>query len=449
MQSRPSIASPSPSIRNIPMLRAPCLLVGKRSSSSFTVAAAAISSSLCHLRSFPSSSTSFASTIHHTNNNNNNNNRTLHTTTAPATPPPTTTTAPTTNSTTPLETERRKRVLSGVQPTGSLHLGNYMGAIRNWVDLQEQFDTYFMVVDLHAITLPHDPKELLHATRSSAALYMACGIEPSKAQIFVQSHVPAHAELAWMLSCITPIGWLRKMIQFKEKSKKAGGEEVGTGLLTYPVLMAADILLYQSDLVPVGEDQRQHLELARDLAERTNYLFGGKKAKKMGCKHSRLFKVPEAFIPPAGARVMSLQDGTSKMSKSAESDLSRINLLDSPEDVVNKIKRAKTDAFEGLEWDNPERPESKNLLTIYQCVTGLKDKEAVVADVGELRWGEFKPKLADAVVEHLRPIQAKYKAVMEDPGELDRVLAEGAGAAAEEANATLNNVRQAMGFVNR
>ncbi|KAL4524573.1 hypothetical protein Ndes2526A_g06693 [Nannochloris sp. 'desiccata'] len=268
-------------------------------------------------------------------------------------------------------TERRKRVLSGVQPTGSIHLGNYMGAIRNWVSLQETYDTFFMVVDLHAITLPHDPKELLHSTRSSAALYMACGIDPAKARVFVQSHVPAHAELAWMLSCVTPIGWLKKMIQFKEKSRKAGNEEVGTGLLTYPVLMAADILLYQSDLVPVGEDQRQHLELARDLAERTNYLFGGKKAKKMGCKYTRLLKVPDAFIPPAGARVMSLQDGTSKMSKSAESDLSRVNLLDTPNSIVNKIKRAKTDAYEGLEWDNPDRPEAKNLLTIYQCVTGL------------------------------------------------------------------------------
>ena len=355
---------------------------------------------------------------------------------------------PSATTTTATAIERRKRVLSGVQPTGSLHLGNYMGAIRNWVDLQETYDTYFMVVDMHAITLPHTPSELLHSTRSSAALYMACGIDPAKARIFVQSHVPAHAELAWLLSCVTPIGWLKKMIQFKEKSVKAGNEEVGTGLLTYPVLMAADILLYQSDLVPVGEDQRQHLELARDLAERTNYLFGGKKAKKMGCKHTRLFKVPDAFIPPAGARVMSLQDGTSKMSKSAESDLSRINLLDSPESILNKVKRAKTDAFDGLEWANPERPESRNLLTIYQCVTGMS-KEAVEAEVGSMRWGEFKPRLADAVVAHVEPIQKRYEEVMGDQVMLDAVLAEGAAAAGEEANATLNNVRQAMGFVNR
>ncbi|KAL4431278.1 hypothetical protein ABPG75_006534 [Micractinium tetrahymenae] len=342
-------------------------------------------------------------------------------------------------------TERRQRVLSGVQPTGSLHLGNYLGAIRNWVKLQEEYDTFFCVVDLHAITLPHEPKELLHSTHSSAALYIACGIDPAKASIFVQSHVPAHAELTWLLSCITPIGWLRKMIQFKEKSKKAGAEEVGTGLLTYPVLMAADILLYQTDLVPVGEDQRQHLELARDVAERANYLFGGKKAKKMGCRHTRLLKVPEALIPPAGARVMSLQDGASKMSKSAESDLSRINLLDPPDLIAQKIKRAKTDAFDGLEWDNPERPEAKNLLTIYQCVSGMT-RDEVLAEVSSMRWGDFKPRLTDALIAHLEPIQARYAEVMQDEGALDAILAQGADAANAQANATLDNVRKAMGF---
>jgi tryptophanyl-tRNA synthetase len=235
------------------------------------------------------------------------------------------------------------------------------------------------------------------------------------------------------------------MIQFKEKSKKAGTEEVGTGLLTYPVLMAADILLYQSDLVPVGEDQRQHLELTRDVAERVNYLFGGKKAKKMGCRHTRLFRVPDALIPPAGARVMSLQDGAAKMSKSAESDLSRINMLDTPEEIVKKVQRAKTDAFDGLEWDNPHRPEAKNLLTIYSCMTGL-DKEATLAEVGSLRWGDFKPRLAEAVVEHLRPVQQRYNEVMGDPAMLDSVLAAGAETANREATATLDNVRRAMGF---
>lgn len=342
-------------------------------------------------------------------------------------------------------TARRKRVLSGVQPTGTVHLGNYLGAIRNWVDLQDMYDTYFMVVDLHAITLPHNPKELLEATRNGAALYIACGIDPTKAKVFVQSHVSAHAEMAWLLSCITPVGWLKKMIQFKEKSRKAGNEEVGTGLLTYPVLMAADILLYQSDLVPVGEDQKQHLELARDLAERANYLFGGKKAKKMGCKYTRLFKVPEPFIPPAGARVMSLQDGRAKMSKSAESDLSRINLLDPPDVITTKIKKAKTDAFDGLEFGNPDRPEATNLLTMYQCVTGMSN-EAVLQQVGGMRWGEFKPVLTDAMIEHLRPIQARYNEVISDQAYLDAVLSQGAQAAAHEAHATLDNVRKAMGF---
>lgn len=344
-----------------------------------------------------------------------------------------------------IPTQRRQRVLSGVQPTGSLHLGNYLGAIRNWVKLQEEYDTFFCVVDLHAITMPHEPKELLQSTHSSAALYLAAGIDPAKASIFVQSHVPAHAELTWLLSCVTPIGWLRKMIQFKEKSKKAGAEEVGTGLLTYPVLMAADILLYQTDLVPVGEDQRQHLELSRDIAERANYLYGGKKAKKMGCSNTRLFKVPEALIPPAGARVMSLQDGSSKMSKSAESDLTRINLLDPPDLIVQKFKRAKTDTFDGLEWDNPERPEARNLLTIYQCVTGMT-RDEVLAEVGGMRWGDFKPRLADAVVAHLTPIQARYAEVMSDEGALDAILAQGAEAANREAYTTLDNFRKAMGF---
>ncbi|KAK9805159.1 hypothetical protein WJX72_002664 [[Myrmecia] bisecta] len=345
-------------------------------------------------------------------------------------------------------TARRRRVLSGVQPTGSLHLGNYLGAIKNWVSLQEQYDTFFCVVDLHAITMPHEPKELYQSTRNSAALYLACGIDPAKAAIFVQSHVSAHAELTWLLSCQTPIGWLRKMIQFKEKSRKTGNEEVGTGLLTYPVLMAADVLLYQTDLVPVGEDQKQHIELARDIAERMNYKFGGNKWKKLGGRGGRIFKVPEVFIPPAGARVMSLADGTSKMSKSAESDLSRINLLDSPDEIANKIKRAKTDSFDGLEVDNPERPEARNLVQIYQLCTGLSTEAALQA-VGHMRWGEFKPALADAVIAHLEPIQRRYNEVMQDPAYLDQVLAEGADKANEAASWTLGNCRQAMGFTPR
>ncbi|CAI7915118.1 unnamed protein product [Closterium sp. NIES-53] len=224
----------------------------------------------------------------------------------------------------------RKRLVSGVQPTGSIHLGNYLGAIKNWIPLQDECDTFLFVVDLHAITLPHDVDDLSRSSRTAAAMYLACGVDPSKATVFVQSHVRAHAELTWLLSCTTPMSWLNKMIQFKEKARKAG-EDVGTGLLTYPLLMAADILLYQCDVVPVGEDQRQHLELTRDVAARVNNLYGGRKWKKRGGRGGRVFKVPEAMIPPAGARIMSLTDGTSKMSKSAPSDMSRINLLDPPE----------------------------------------------------------------------------------------------------------------------
>jgi tryptophanyl-tRNA synthetase len=199
-------------------------------------------------------------------------------------------------------------VLSGVQPTGKLHLGNYMGAIKNWVPMQEDYDTFFCVVDLHAITVQHDPKDLRAATRNMAAAYLAAGIDPDRASIFVQSHVAAHAELSWLLECTTPMGWLQRMIQFKEKARKQG-EDVRAGLLTYPVLMAADILLYQADLVPVGDDQKQHLELTRDIAERINHLYGGKGWKKRGGRGGRVLKVPEPFIPPAGARVMSLQVG--------------------------------------------------------------------------------------------------------------------------------------------
>ncbi|KAG6542381.1 hypothetical protein Mapa_016210 [Marchantia paleacea] len=341
----------------------------------------------------------------------------------------------------------KKRVVSGVQPTGTIHLGNYLGAIKNWVALQDVYDTLFFVVDLHAITLPHEPKELIEATKKSAALYVACGVDPSKASIFVQSHVRAHAELTWLLSCVTPISWLNKMIQFKEKARKSG-EDVGTGLLTYPLLMASDILLYQCDLVPVGEDQRQHLELTRDVADRVNNLYGGKKWKKRGGPGGRIFKVPDALIPPAGARIMSLTDGTSKMSKSAPSDQSRINLLDTRDEIVRKVTRCKTDSFTGMEFDNPDRPECTNLLGIYQLVSG-KTKEEVVEEVKDMNWGQFKPLLADALVEHLTPIQKRYGEVVAEPAYLDGILKEGAERAEVIANATLENIQNAMGFLPR
>ncbi|WOL14627.1 tryptophan--tRNA ligase, chloroplastic/mitochondrial [Canna indica] len=342
----------------------------------------------------------------------------------------------------------KKRVVSGVQPTGSVHLGNYLGAIKNWIFLQDIYDTLFFIVDLHAITLPYEAPELSKATRSTAALYLACGIDPSKASIFVQSHVRAHVELMWLLSSATPIGWLNRMIQFKEKSRKAGDENVGVALLTYPVLMASDILLYQTDLVPVGEDQKQHLELTRELAERVNYLYGGRKWKKMGGRGGALFKVPEALIPPTGARVMSLTDGLSKMSKSAPSDQSRINLLDPKDVIVNKIKRCKTDSFSGMEFDNPERPECNNLLSIYQLVTS-RTKEEVESECRDMNWGTFKTNLTDALVDHLHPIQVRYSEITSDPAYLEQILSEGARKAAEIADTTLNNIYQAMGFLRR
>ncbi|KAI5669159.1 hypothetical protein M9H77_19012 [Catharanthus roseus] len=340
----------------------------------------------------------------------------------------------------------KKRVVSGVQPTGSIHLGNYLGAIKNWIELQNQYDTLFFIVDLHAITLLYDAQQLSKATKETAAIYLACGVDVSKASVFVQSHVPAHVELMWLLSSATPIGWLNKMIQFKEKSRKAGDENVGVALLTYPVLMASDILLYQSDFVPVGDDQKQHLELTRELAERVNYLYGGRKWKKLGGRGGAIFKVPEPLIPPAGARVMSLTDGLSKMSKSAPSDQSRINLLDPKDVIANKIKRCKTDSFSGLEFDNPERPECNNLLSVYQLVSG-KTKQEVAEECKDMNWGAFKPVLTDALIDHLHPIQVRYEEIMSDANYLDTVLAEGARRAAEIADSTLQNVYQAMGFL--
>ena len=334
----------------------------------------------------------------------------------------------------------RPRVLSGVQPTGALHLGNWLGAIRNWVALQDTHDTFVCVVDLHAITVPHDPAQLAQDSLSTAALYLACGMDPERCSIFIQSQVAAHSELCWLLNCVTPLNWLERMIQFKEKAVKQG-DNVSVGLLDYPVLMAADILLYDADLVPVGEDQKQHLELARDIAQqRINARFGSEDAP--------VLKVPEPLILKEGARVMSLTDGRSKMSKSDPNDGSRITLLDPPELITKKIKRAKTDPERGLEFGNPDRPETDNLLGLYAILSG-KGREAAAAECAEMGWGQFKPLLAEVTVAALEPIQRRHQELMGDRAELDRVLAVGRDQAETVATATLERVRNALGFAKR
>ncbi|MCF4966875.1 tryptophan--tRNA ligase [Nostoc sp. CMAA1605] len=329
----------------------------------------------------------------------------------------------------------KQRVLSGVQPTGNLHLGNYLGAIRNWVEIQEQYDNFFCVVDLHAITVPHNPATLAADSYTIAALYLACGIDLKYSNIFIQSHISAHSELAWLLNCITPLNWLQDMIQFKEKAVKQG-ENVGAGLLIYPVLMAADILLYQADKVPVGEDQKQHLELTRDIVNRFNHQFA---------KDQPVLKLPDPLIRKEGARVMSLTDGTRKMSKSDPSELSRINLLDPPDQIANKIKRCKTDPVRGLIFDDPERPECNNLLTLYMLLSG-KAKEEVAAECQDMGWGQFKPLLTETAINALKPIQDKYQQIMDDKGYLESVLRDGREKAEAIANQTLKDVKAALGY---
>jgi tryptophanyl-tRNA synthetase len=331
----------------------------------------------------------------------------------------------------------KQRILSGVQPTGNLHLGNYLGAIRNWVEAQGEYDNFFCVVDLHAITVPHNPATLAQDTYTIAALYLACGIDLQYSTIFVQSHVSAHSELAWLLNCVTPLNWLERMIQFKEKALKQG-ENVSVGLLDYPVLMAADILLYDADKVPVGEDQKQHLELTRDIVVRFN--------DKFASKDKPVLKMPQPLIRREGARVMSLTDGTNKMSKSDPNELSRINLLDTPEQITKKIKKCKTDPIKGLTFDDPQRPECNNLLTLYGILSG-KSKEEVAVECQDLGWGQFKPLLTETTIEVLKPIQAKYNELMADPSYLNSVLKEGKEKAEAVANQTLAKVKNALGYL--
>jgi len=329
-----------------------------------------------------------------------------------------------------------KRIFSGVQPTGNLHLGNYLGAIRNWVQLQKDFDCIFCIVDLHALTLPQDPKELRAQTREVTAAYIAAGIDPERCVIFNQSTVPGHAELAWLLGCLTPLGWLNRMTQFKEKAGKHR-EEAGLGLYSYPVLMAADILLYKATHVPVGEDQKQHLELARDVAGAFNRRYG-----------VEFFPLPEPQIFGAGTRVMSLRDGTKKMSKSDTSDYSRLNMTDNAEAIALKIKKAKTDPqpLPATEKEAEARPEADNLLGIYAALAGL-DKPAAIARFAGKNFSAFKDELAGVASEILGRIGAEMKRLMADPGYIDGVLHRGAERANAIAAPILREVFDIMGLL--
>ncbi|HKR18558.1 MAG TPA: tryptophan--tRNA ligase [Stellaceae bacterium] len=329
-----------------------------------------------------------------------------------------------------------KRIFSGVQPTGNLHLGNYLGAIRNWVQLQKDFDCIFCIVDLHALTLPQDPKELRAQTREVTAAYIAAGIDPDHCVIFNQSTVPGHAELAWLLGCLTPLGWLNRMTQFKEKAGKHR-EEAGLGLYSYPVLMASDILLYKATHVPVGEDQKQHLELARDIAGAFNRRYG-----------VEFFPLPEPQIFGAGTRVMSLRDGTKKMSKSDASDYSRLNMTDNAETIALKIKKAKTDPqpLPATEKDAEARPEADNLLGIYAALAGI-DKPAAIARFAGKNFSAFKDELAGVASEMLGRIGAEMKRLMADPGYIDGVLHRGAERANAIAAPILREVFDIMGLL--
>lgn len=327
----------------------------------------------------------------------------------------------------------KKRVFSGVQPTGNIHIGNYLGAIRNWVAGQAEYDNIFCIVDLHAITvLPIDPKELHLTIRKLTALYIACGLDTRYCKLFVQSHVHEHAEMSWIMNCFTPMGWLNRMTQFKSKAGE-NPDSVSTGLYCYPTLMACDILLYHTNLVPVGDDQRQHIELTRDLAQRFNSMYG-----------QQVFTIPEPQIRAVGARIMALDDPTSKMSKSDPNDGSRINLLDSPKLIKQKIGRATTDSQRLVTFD-PQRPGIYNLLSIYQLLTEQSEQEIEAEFVGK-GYGDFKAALTERLVATLTPIQQRYNELINDLPTLEAILKQGADEVRPQAAATLQHVKTVVGL---
>ena len=328
----------------------------------------------------------------------------------------------------------KKIIFSGVQPSGILTIGNYLGAIKNWGAFQNDNNCIFCVVDMHAITVRQVPAELRKRTYETLAIYMACGIDPEKSTLFVQSHVPAHAELAWALNCYTMFGELSRMTQFKDKSKK-NADNINAGLFTYPVLMASDILLYQTDLVPVGQDQMQHIELARDIAQRFNQVY------------SPTFTVPEGFIPKAGAKIMSLGDPTKKMSKSDENVNGFVSLLDDRDTIIRKFKRAVTDS-DTVVCRGEDKHGVNNLMTIYSCFTGKSDDEIVKEFEGK-GYGDFKLAVGEAVADGLAPVQAEFNKLMADKGYLESVMKEGADRANRMAYKTLAKVYRKLGFVGR
>ena len=327
------------------------------------------------------------------------------------------------------------RIFSGIQPTGNLHLGNYLGAIRNWVGLQDDFESIYCIVDLHAVTLPQEPDELRRNLREVTAGVVAAGVDPQRCILFAQSAVPAHSELAWLLACQTPLGWLNRMTQFKEKAGKHR-ENAGLGLYAYPVLMAADILIYRATHVPVGDDQKQHLELSRDIAGAFNRQFG-----------VDFFPLPEPQIFGAATRVMSLRDGSSKMSKSDVSDYSRINMTDDADTIALKLRKARTDAdpLPGVPAGLAERPEAANLVGIYAALEG-STVAAVCAEYEGRMFSEFKPALTELAISTLAPIADEMRRLMDDPGHIDGLLADGAARAGAIARATLAEVHRIMGL---
>ena len=336
----------------------------------------------------------------------------------------------------PIEYSGPERVFSGVQPSGDLHLGNYLGALKNWVKLQDQHDCVYCIVDLHAVTVWQDPKELANQTRNIAAAFLASGVDPKKSIIYPQSRVKAHSELAWYFNCVARVGWLNRMTQFKDKAGK-NSENMSVGLYDYPVLQAADILAFKATHVPVGEDQKQHLELSRDIAAKFNNDFSA----------PGFFPLPEPLIQGPGARIMSLRDGTNKMSKSDPSDNSRINLTDDADTIAKKIRKAKSDAGvipETVEEMNG-RPEVANLVGIYAALTDQK-REAVLAEYAGQGFGAFKPALADLTVEKMAPITDLMKRYLAAPDEIDLILSAGADAATEIATPIVDDVRDIMGF---